>query len=79
MKPKAQIFLAKLKPDTCHIQEGDTQREVGRRKAQQYLFECVVAGDVVDAEQVTFEGLRFTVISIFAAETVEHLWAEKES
>ena len=55
---------------------GDT-RVVGRRKAQQRLFESAVAGDVIITEQYVQDGRRFVAIVVYNRSQYDH--ARRES
>lgn len=73
VKPIATIYTAKRQPEKCAIVEGDKRREVGRRKAQQFLFEAAVAGLFIYSEQVKDGGIEGTIIWIYEHGEIEPL------
>ena len=77
LKPIYRIKVAKLEPNKCAIQTGNDTIVVGRRKAQQRIFESLCNGDVVHSELITVAGgLNGVVIAVFDRHAVDAFEAE---
>lgn len=63
--PEYIITVALDIASEVQLETPDDVRVMGRRKAQQRLFESVVAGDIIDTHFAEEDGRRFCYIYVY--------------